>query len=145
MKEDLKQEFGAIITEYVSTCKILCNELKEKYKTENLLTSWRQNNIPRDGYLDKSRKVSFSLHGIGCIFRSDSFVIDLDFGKNGRCDGFDLWRLKNYITRNSKFENSVFRSYTLLETTFNELVKNKEIACPKWQPSPHLYYFIDSI
>jgi hypothetical protein len=51
----------------------------------------RDSRIPRRGTLPSGRIYSF--HGIGCRFEKDGIVADMDFGSDGRTDGFDAWRL----------------------------------------------------
>jgi hypothetical protein len=145
MEKDLKKELIIIIEDYISEAVSLCKNLKKKYEVENLIIAWRQKKIPESGYIDSEDKISFLFHGVGCTFESDAFVIDLDFGFSGRCDGFDLWRIKRYINQNEKFKHSVFQEASILNEVFKELEISEKIVCPKLHPSKHLYYFSDSI
>ncbi|WP_420488421.1 DUF6896 domain-containing protein [Pedobacter steynii] len=57
-----------------------------------------------------------------------------------RHDGFDLWRLKNFIqNQRNKFPN--YRDATKVEKEFNDLIKKVVIIKPKLINSTSLYFF----
>src|SRR5690349_10014956 len=39
-------------------------------------------------------------HGYGIEFKFPEMTVDFDFGRNGETDGFDAWRLWNFISLN---------------------------------------------
>ncbi|MCE2029721.1 hypothetical protein LU361_15545 [Marinibactrum sp. C21] len=40
-------------------------------------------------------------HGIGMEINIDGVKIDFDFGHNGEVNGFDAWRLFNFVSQNN--------------------------------------------
>jgi hypothetical protein len=86
----------------------MCTDLRQHYKIPNeltLLTARKSYNlVPKDG--DLPNGASFSFHGIGCYFEFENGAIDVDFGPNDKCDGFDFYRLKDFLlrTRKSSFQ-----------------------------------------
>ena len=139
-KDDKKQQLKIIIEEYIEQAKKLCRKLKDVYGEDDVVSGWRQRRIPQSGYLDKSRKIKFSFHGVGCRFESPELIIDIDFDKDGGCEGFDLWRVGLLINDNGKFKDSIFRDGLVLEKSFKDLEMSGAIFCPRLEPATHLYY-----
>jgi len=62
------------------------------------LLSWRSRRLPLSGHLDAEHQHHYSFHGIGVRLRlAPDLHIDWDFGSDGRMDGFDHWRLQQFI------------------------------------------------
>ena len=90
--------------------------------------------IPRVGELPSGRTYSF--HGIGCRFEKDDITVDMDFGPNGRIDGFDAWRL--CVFANDIGSNDL--TVEVLEESLAELVKAGLIVKSTSGLSGHLYF-----
>src|SRR5688572_24530330 len=92
-----REDVLELIKEYIACSKYMCNALKKSYDTqgETLLRARRMNNIPKEGILEKGFK--FNFHGGGCYFEFDNGTIDIDFGPEDRCDGFDSFRLYDFL------------------------------------------------
>jgi hypothetical protein len=64
-------------------------------------------------------KFKFSFHGVGCLFTSDQFSVDVDFDEHGTCAGFDAWRLwqfaKSQRGRYGQLENQEVIQRNLVE------------------------------
>ncbi len=139
-REENYNELAKLIEEYIQCAKYSCALLKQLHNgEETFLRAKVLKLIPKEGFIEN---VFYKFHGSGCYFEYPNNHIDLDFGPNNRCDGFDLFRLKDFfsgITDKGKYkalmENNGF------EQQFEELVKAKIICNPKSEPSPHLYYF----
>jgi len=127
-----------LISEYLSSIRAVDELLHAKFGQVDLLRAWRSGAIPRDGWLDPSRSVRYSFHGVGCTVESGKEVLNFDFGPQGRLDGFDLWRLRQFL-------ESRVKRYPDLKTVgeqqraFNKLKDLGEIVRSDELPSPHLF------
>ncbi|MFT5594287.1 MAG: hypothetical protein ACI8SR_002676 [Oceanicoccus sp.] len=65
-------------------------------------------------------------HGIGMKINVDGIIIDFDFGMNGEFNGFDAWRLSEFVRWN-KIKSSI-KSEKEFEAVLNEAIQNKEIV-----------------
>lgn len=90
--------------------------------------------IPRRGTLPSGREYSF--HGIGCRFVKDGVTTDMDFGPDGRIDGFDAWRL--HLFARSCYANKT--SLNSIQTGLDKLLTSGAIT--KLNPTicNHLYF-----
>lgn len=57
--------------------------------------SWGKTNFPVEGNLKGG--ISYYKHGAGCKVKLPSGTVDFDFGEMGEIDGFDDWKLQQYI------------------------------------------------
>jgi hypothetical protein len=75
---------------------------------------------PREGNLQDN--IFYHFHGTGCFFKIQSppIEIDVDFGPGDRCDGFDLFRIRDFYERVSdkypelKTEGNIEYGFSLL-------------------------------
>ena len=58
---------------------------------------WSFSGIPKTGFLDPSDKIAYFFHGYGCCVQLPSGRVDWDFGAEGQIDGFDIWRLHEFV------------------------------------------------
>ena len=125
----------------------MCKILRDAYdiNDETILRARRRNIIPKEGIL--SDGYEFSFHGGGCYFKFDGGSIDVDFGPNDRCDGFDAQRLYEFLKslQNNGQNEKVIKSSAMINEGFALLLKDKIIKKPSWYPNPHLYYLEDNI
>lgn len=132
-----KDQVLELIQDYISCGKYVCGLLKEILRdTENIIGAYRTQGIPKEGYLEGG--VYYNFHGVGCYFEIPNAHIDIDFGPNGRFDGFDLYRLKDFYYSMNKSEPKLTEDD--LKVGFDELVSDEAIYNPKWSPSEHLFY-----
>ncbi len=133
-------ELYELIKEYISCAKYSCLLLKQLYNgDENFLRAKVLKLIPKEGFIENT---FYSFHGSGCYFEYGTNHIDIDFGPDNRCDGFDLFRLKDFFsTMADKGKYSTLKDDKNFEEQFEELVKANIIYNPQSEPSPHLYYF----
>ncbi|MBW4488992.1 MAG: hypothetical protein KME12_14485 [Trichocoleus desertorum ATA4-8-CV12] len=97
-------------------------ELFERYKglkRPQRLLEWQLSGIPQRGYLDPSEKISYFFHGYGCCVRLPSGHVDWDFGREGQIDGFDAWRLYDFVERGTQ-NFPEFRDEEVLKSVFAE-------------------------
>ncbi len=64
-------------------------------------------------------------HGFGLAFKSPTFVIDFDFGENGEANGFDPFRLFNFL--NSNNIDSSYKSVDEIKNDIQYEVENGNI------------------
>jgi hypothetical protein len=132
-------ELLALIKDYIACSKYFCNAVSEEFNTigQELLYSRRNKFVPKEGTL--STGLYFCFHGSGCYFEFQKVEIDVDFGPNGRCDGFDNWRLLNF----SKSLEKKYGALSVIEDVdgaIELLYKDGILIRPGEYPSPHLYY-----
>jgi hypothetical protein len=89
--------------------------------------------------------VYYDFHGGGCFFEFENGSIDVDFGPNDRCDGFDFYRLKDFLLDTKKDNYKELHNSEVLKREFEDLILQGKIANPKWQPNSHLFYLIERI
>lgn len=133
-----------LIKEYIACAKYMCKVLKETYDTkgETLLRARRINIIPKEGVLEDG--FSFSFHGGGCYFEFENGTIDIDFGPNDRCDGFDAFRLYHFLSTSKMNQNIRLITESEIQKCLDELLIEKKIVRPGDFPNPNLYYLNDA-
>ena len=125
-----------LIADYRRAASMAVNGLKLQSDAADLLRAWRAGELPKSGPL-KSPKGRYTFHGVGCRFQIARRIIDVDFGPNGRHDGFDSPRLSLYAE--SSFEWNDFTPERIEEGLL-DLEAAGLIVKPESEPSPHLYY-----
>jgi len=128
-----------LIQDYISCASYMCKAMKYNFNTnETLLRSRRINLIPQHGYLPEG--ISFSFHGIGCYFEFENGEIDIDFGPNDRCDGFDSYRLYNFLEQTKKESYLELHNKTIFQKEFDSLISEGVIVQSEDQVASHLFY-----
>ena len=84
-----------VIEDYLQEVEHAVMLFKDIIGDKNPLKAWKDNDIPQKGKLTEG--VEYEFHGIGCVLIYKNHEIDFDFGPEGRYDGFDLWRLTQFI------------------------------------------------
>lgn len=140
-----KQQLLHIIKQYISCAIYMCNLLKDEFQISNecLLYAYRQKKIPKEGKL-LNHHVKFSFHGGGCYFEFESGTIDIEFGTDRRCDGFDSFRLHDFMLTNKIFHIQVLE-LCLLEQELKEMYEDGIIVQPGLYPNPNLYYLNENV
>ncbi|HEX8832863.1 MAG TPA: hypothetical protein VF719_01620 [Abditibacteriaceae bacterium] len=104
--------------------------------------NWRQNDLPRIGFIDPEKKVKYVFHGIGCCVHPPSGQVDWDFGYGERHDGFDIWRLWNFAEEGTKnFQE--FADEQIIKATFADAVAKGLVSQRHIQHHDSLYYFTE--
>jgi len=134
-------ELEFLIQEYIACAKYSCCLLRQLYSgKETFLRAKVLKLIPKEGTIEG---VFYSFHGSGCYFEYPNNHIDIDFGPNNRCDGFDLFKLRDYfysLIDKKKYNQSLLMDDLKFEQLFRQLIDARIIYNPKLEPSPHLYY-----
>src|SRR5262245_15612090 len=100
---------------------------------------WRRANVPQEGFLVSGQSHRYQFHGIGCYVETPEWVIDWDYGYDGRTDGFTLWWL--YIFAEQTSQNyPEFRDRRVLEEAFQEAIRRGLIHQPYLSQQDWLYY-----
>jgi hypothetical protein len=141
---NIEEELIRIITKYQATAQYACSILRDQIKSgDSFLRAKVSKQIPHEGFIDD---LFYSFHGTGCYFelKSANINLDVDFGPNDRCDGFDLSRICNFYENFSvEFPHLVAEGN--IETGFFSLVKKNVIYNPNWLPNDHLFYFVQPV
>jgi hypothetical protein len=139
-----REELLQLIKDYIECSMFLVRALKSEYDTkgETLLRARRLNIVPKQGVLAEGQR--FNFHGGGCFFEFENGTIDIDFGPNDRCDGFDSFRLYNFFNTSKKHQELHFTEIELQESLKGLIMERKVIQLGVF-PNPNLYYLIDEI
>ena len=118
----------------------MCSLLGEAYdiKGESFLRARREDLIPKEGLLSEGCK--FSFHGGGCYFEFENGTIDIDFGPDNRCDGFDSFRLFDFLKTSKSEKYAHLNSEAIIKEELDKLLKEKIIIELKTYPNPHLFF-----
>jgi hypothetical protein len=137
-----------LITDYQANVERVMIAFKQEFNRTDLLTAYRHDKIyPQVGSLKKYHIKRYAFHGIGlAVDFDDNTSVDFDFAflPEQRYDGFDLWRLGEFVSsRPDKYKKYLDKEK--LEEDFNKLVDRGVIVKPHCEPSTTLYFFHSSL
>jgi hypothetical protein len=113
-----------LITDYQANVERVMNAFKQEFNRTDLLTAYRHDKIyPQVGSLNKYHIKRYAFHGIGlAVDFDDNTSVDFDFAflPEQRHDGFDLWRLSEFVSsRPDKYKKYLDKEK--LEEDFNRV------------------------
>lgn len=92
--------------------------------------------ISRTGYLDTEHKVPYYFHGIGCTITVGDISLSVDFGEEGRCDGFTPHILASFLYHNRSVSDRFvsINNFAKIQALLNELeadglIRLREYLC----------------
>jgi hypothetical protein len=137
-----------LITDYQENVEMVMTAFEQEFNRTDLLTAWKSDKIyPQIGKLEKYNIKRYAFHGIGlAVDFHDNTSVDFDFAflPEQRHDGFDLWRLGEFVSsRPNKYKK--YLDNKKLEEDFNRLIERKAIVKPDINPSTTLYFFQSSL
>ena len=91
----IKKPLQKVIDDYLSKVEQGVSLFKKQLGDKHPLQAWGNKDIPQRGKL--SDAIEYEFHGIGCALIFSDCEVDFDFGPDDRVDGFDLWRLTQYL------------------------------------------------
>ena len=126
-----------LIKIYLDLTSYCSNLLHNRYQINgNLLKAKNEGIIPKEGRIENTK---FKFHGKGCRFWNNKFEVEVDFGPNGRYDGFDFFRIQTFYLKNKgRYIKADIFEPTLEE--FNKLVLNNSIGKLAGSEDDTLYY-----
>lgn len=146
---DLKKSLNVytiidLITDYQKNVEKVMQAFKQEFNRTDLLTAYRHDKIyPQVGELRSHHIKRYAFHGIGlAVDFDDNTSVDFDFAflPEQRHDGFDLWRLSEFVSScPDKYKKYLDKKK--LEEDFNRLIANGIILNPEISPSTTLYFF----
>jgi len=131
-----------VIISYQQAVERVMNAFKQEYNRTDLLAAYRGDKIfPQKGKLKKYNIKQYYFHGIGLAVQfDDNTSVDFDFAflPEQRHDGFDLWRLSQFVASHpNRFKKYLDKKK--LETDFNKLIDRGAIL--NLSPTSSLYFF----
>lgn len=131
-----------IIKDYQISADKAVHIFKTKYKVDDILEGWHSDIYKQTGKLIDEGLYFYAFHGIGLAAHFKDKIVDFDFAyfPEPRHDGFDLWRLTNFI-QNQHNKYPSYKDTAKIEIEFNNLIKEGVIAKPKLKNSTSLYFF----
>lgn len=135
-----------IIKDYQLAADKAVQIFKDKYKVHDILEGWYNRLYEQTGKLVEEGLYFYAFHGIGLAAHFKDKIVDFDFAffPEPRHDGFDLYRLTNFI-QNQRNKYPHYLDKKITEKEFNELIRTGVIAKPKLENSTTLYFFRDSL
>ncbi len=135
-----------IIKEYQAGADKAVCIFKDKYKVNDILEGWHNRVYEQTGKLIDVGLYFYAFHGIGLAAHFKDKIVDFDFAyfPEPRHDGFDLWRLTNFI-QNQRNKYPDYKDKEKIEKEFNELIQKGVIAKPKLENSTTLYFFRNTL
>ena len=92
----MEQRFSELVNNYILKIELGINGFQKIIGEVYPIKAWRMNIIPQKGRIDES--LSYEFHGIGCTFLlNDEYLVDFDFTPDKQHDGFNLWKLKEFL------------------------------------------------
>lgn len=141
MKRDMEKNIEALIDSYISCAGRMCDIIMKSFVLpDGILRGRRLGIVPKEGVIGD---VHYIFHGAGCYFEFKDGHIDIDFGPENRCDGFDAYRLYDYLCAMSSSQRVDFfglENEDQLECELHLLVTKGVIIKPNLMPNDHLYY-----
>jgi hypothetical protein len=128
-----------LIERYLAAVGTAVETLRRVFSETDLLWSVSTGLIPYGGQLGSE---SFRFHGVGCEYDFGDYFVDFHFGPDGRCDGFDAWRLWIFA-RQFPEEYPEYQEVAAVELELAQAETDGLITSPKLLPSPHLKYLAD--
>ncbi|UJH68620.1 DUF6896 domain-containing protein [Allomuricauda sp. SCSIO 65647] len=131
-----------LIKDYQSTANHVVGLFQRKYGVENLLEGWYSGIYYQTGELKQEGINFYAFHGIGIAVHFDTKMIDFDFAffPELRWDGFDLWRLKGFVSSQPKKYPELIDEKKL-ESEFERLKQKGIIENPKLEFPTSLYFW----
>ncbi len=135
-----------IIKDYQKSADTAVQIFKNKYNVDNILEGWDGRVYERTGKLIEEGLYFYAFHGIGLAAHFKDRIVDFDFAffPEPRHDGFDLWRLTNFI-KNQRNKYPDYQDKRKVEKEFTQLVIEGIIAKPILDQSTTLYFFKDTL
>ncbi|MDF3025720.1 MAG: hypothetical protein K0S23_27 [Fluviicola sp.] len=138
--------FIDIIKDYQLSADKAVRIFQNKYQVDNILEGWHSGKYEQTGRLPDVGLSFYAFHGFGLAAHFKDKIMDFDFAffPEPRHDGFDLWRLTNFI-QNQIDKYPEYQDNKKIESEFNELIKNGVIVKPQLECSTTLYFFKDAL
>lgn len=142
---DATDRLLTLIAAYKQAAAEAVKSLQATFGISDPLEAYHEKRIAKSGILDAHGiRGHYDFHGVGCRFKVNKKSVDVDFGPDGRHDGFDVWRLHWFVVENRDMD-PIFKRSNSLERAFEKLVRSKTIVRPNWKSSPHLYYLASDV
>ena len=137
----MPNEFGAVhpTGSRISVARALRRRVVSRPSRIGTANVLARGGLPQTGFIDDTRTIPYFFHGIGCRVIMPTGSVDWDFGHEGRSDGFDFWRLRQFAEHDTK-EFPEFADEKILESTFTLAIKRGIIHAPFKDQHDELYY-----
>lgn len=135
--------FFKLIKAFQARVRLAVSLLQAKSGLVNLF-DWERRGFPRRGFIDEAQTLTYYFHGIGCRVDTPEGPIDWDFGKFGRIDGIDLWRLGRFVQENPGIFPE-FEDRDTLSQTFDLAIERGFLQPDPEDPTSTLYFLHESI
>jgi hypothetical protein len=144
MEAEKKQLLG-LIGDYKIAVEKAVNLLNLKSEREKGFQYVRpENPDARQGYLDDSKRSTYSFHGIGCFVTTEEFKVDFDFGHERRCDGLDPWFVFHFLEDNKTIKDKypLLLSSEHVESLLQDLEEEGVAVSNVFPMSESKYYLV---
>ena len=140
-----KIELLDIIKDYQTSADLAVRIFQETYNINNVGSEWRQV-CSRTGKLPEKGIYRYAFHGSGLQVYFRDKIIDFDFADipEARHDGFDLWKLSEFI-KNQRNKYPEYKDKIKLEMEFSILIEKGIITKIKPHYFTNLYFFTETL
>jgi hypothetical protein len=124
----MEQRLLKIISDYIEIVARTLALLEDNFGRVNYVSAKGTEKVPQRGFLDKEKKISYNLHGIGITvdYEDISIVFDFDFHSNNHF-GFNAWQLERFTKVNpQKYPDLSKLNYGELESAFQDILNDLE-------------------
>jgi len=145
-KSTKSENIISLIRDYQHSVEFVMTAFIKKFDRNDLLTAYRHDHIyPQVGEIKEFGITRYAFHGIGLrVDFDDNTSVDFDFAfiPEQRHDGFDVWRLSEFV-KSRTIKYSKYLDNRELEKDFNELITRGTIFNPDVSLQTNLYFFVD--
>ena len=132
-----------LIRERTAKVSLALELLKEKFGDINFIAAKNSGQIPKKGFLNAAKTVSYNLHGRGCDVDFGGERIGFDFNVTENHLGFDHWRLNAFLHQHqTKFKQLAGLSIKDLQLCLGELERENRII---FDAATNLYFLPEDV
>lgn len=136
MEQDIP--LHALIKKYHLWIRRSMEILREGYQVDDVIRARKKGIIPRRGIINE---MEFSFHGIGCRTELEGYLVNWDFGPEGRIDGFDAWRLWQFASGHEEEFGELSKLQTLRQIESDLIASNQVYTMHDFGLSGSLLFF----
>jgi hypothetical protein len=130
------EDIQALIFDYLNKASACVVALKAHANGTHPIRAWRDRKIEATGEVLTPDVTQYSMHGIGCLFETMHWSVDVDLNAQGECGGFDAWRLWQFAKSLSLGEQVPL---ALIESRISDLQMSGVVRPSTEPPCLHLF------
>lgn len=97
----MNNELLKIIKKYQESVELLFPRVAEHLNVKLPISNIEWTGIDADQRGETSCGIRYFIHGYGIAMNDGNVKVDFDLGEKGQINGFDAWRLENFVEENN--------------------------------------------